>query len=433
MLEIQLHLSAFPQSDRMRFLAQEMVIKNLEPVKSRADTADDPSITVSVLDAAYREARDGPMLLTNRVVRFDQHLEATVTTATETWRKYRASASGQLQRILDQALAKMHSDLPAHRCEDCERDGLCAGILLPDQERDALEPVCLKSLYELAKAGAEFTRHLYAKCLSGLTGRVEIDFHFASEPRAAERATGLTKYTQSGARLALPGAGSSSWVSIGLPIWKLDPDKYFPVIYVIAHELAVHAVQELLRVEPRAHPKERVAFAEGLIDRVIYEELVQAIRDEGIFNPPIPTDALDPIDTFHATRRHTPEAQETFWAIDVGHGRRAYEALLKLGRHALRVSAATTDASEIARQARDWAHASALALNVMALSEGERQDIVEALAGLDDQYFGKAGKARAADSSETSALTQFAGALAEIQQNVGPEAREQLFKAMETL
>lgn len=417
MLEIQLHLSAFPKPDRLRFLAQEMVLKTLEPVEPRATAGHDPSIARSVLDAAYQEARHGPMLLAPEL-RLDRHLEAMIETATETWGKYRERAGERFQQILNQALAKMRSDLPAHRCEDCESDGLCGGILLTDRERDAVEPICLKSLYELAKAGAQFTRQLYAKHLPVLTGRVQIDFYFMSEPKDAVRATGLTTYTQSDARLPLAGPGSSSWISIGLPIFKLDRDRYFSIIYVIAHELAVHAVQELLRVEPRNHPKERVAFAEGLIDRVIYDELVQAIRDEGIFNPPIPTDALDPIDAFHSTRRHVPGAQETYWSVDVGYGRTAYEALLKLGRHVLRVSAAEeTDPSEITRQARDWAHAAALALNVMALSETERHDIVEVLAGLDDRYFGEAGKAKGAACSEDSPLTQFAAALAEIQEN----------------
>jgi hypothetical protein len=187
MLEIQLHLSAFPKPDRLRFLAQEMVLKTLEPVEPRATAGHDPSIARSVLDAAYQEARHGPMLLAPEL-RLDRHLEAMIETATETWGKYRERAGERFQQILNQALAKMRSDLPAHRCEDCESDGLCGGILLTDRERDAVEPICLKSLYELAKAGAQFTRQLYAKHLPVLTGRVQIDFYFMSEPKDAVRA-----------------------------------------------------------------------------------------------------------------------------------------------------------------------------------------------------------------------------------------------------
>jgi hypothetical protein len=153
MLEIKLHLSAFPLPDRIRFLAQELLLKNLEPVRRRAQVKHDPPIAGSVLDAAYNEARHGPLLL-QRELKLAPHLEATVETAAETWRKYRASATARFQQILDQALGKMRSDLPAHRCSDCENDAFCAGIVLADQKRDTVEPVCLKSLYELAKAGA---------------------------------------------------------------------------------------------------------------------------------------------------------------------------------------------------------------------------------------------------------------------------------------
>ena len=79
MIHINLHLSAFPQAHRKRFLAQEVVIRFLEPAKERGAGPADSRHVSEILAAGYREARKGVLLEENDPVHC--HLDATIKKA----------------------------------------------------------------------------------------------------------------------------------------------------------------------------------------------------------------------------------------------------------------------------------------------------------------------------------------------------------------
>src|SRR5271168_1560710 len=102
MLQIDLHLTAFPRTDRMRFLAQEMVIRFLEPVRRVRESKGDISAVRAVLAAAHREAREGVALELGSEI--DAHLRATVQEARAAWRKRSKLATAKLKAALDKGL-----------------------------------------------------------------------------------------------------------------------------------------------------------------------------------------------------------------------------------------------------------------------------------------------------------------------------------------
>jgi len=431
MIELHFHVSAFPHVDRMRFVAQEMVIRFLEPIINLAKSWQDRETATQILETAYRQARGGPVLRM-RDAALHQHLDETVRKAAAEWddRSRHGLVSEPFTKVLEGAFSKLRAALGRQRCDDCEADKLCGGIL--PAQRIEVEPRCLNSLYQLVKASATFTRDLYGRYLVGLTNAVQIDLHFTPEPDLANRITGVTEFTLPDARLALAGKAIPSWVSLGVPLGTLSAAEYFPIVYVMAHEVAVHTVQELLGERGRRHTKDRVAFAEGLVDQVIYDELRETVRHERTFGSLVPAYALPYIEAFHSSRGETGGAQKTpFWKPDIGFGRKAYEVLLKLGSFSLRVSANDMEPTAVEQEAREWAHGAALALNVMALSENERQGVVDALASLDDEFLDKRDGVAQLDAPDPgSTVARWAEVLAEIQEIPGPTGRKLLLELL---
>jgi hypothetical protein len=432
MLQLHLQLSAFPQKERMRFLAQELVVIHLEPLRNLGVTENDLWVTNQVIDAANRKARGEPPL--GRPTAAIDRPRETVMAAAAEWQSQRELANAAFAPIMDDALHRMELALASPQCRDCEHDPLCSGLVMPGTTPAIVEPLCLRSLYALAKGSAKFTEDLYERHLASLTQPIDIDLYFVCEADSALRVTGVTYYRKPSNRAPLPGKRTPSWVLLGLPLKKLESDNYFPIVYVLAHELAVHAVQELLRSNQRDHPTDRVAFAEGLIDRVIYLELIEAIRAGKTFPSSISLDALLPIDTFHSTRRNVPAAQETFWAQDIGYGRLAYEALRELAEFALRNELLSMAPAEAQGAIQDWAHAAALALNVLSLSEDERHAVVKAMMRMEAEYKKIKDSKAWLDGPEDSTLSHWVGALGEMREDPSPDVvRESLINLAKTI
>lgn len=389
MLRMHLYVSAFPQADRMRFLAQEMVVRFLEPVlghNSGRQSTKDLKATARVLEFAYLEARNGVGIQDKDAAIFN-HLSATLGVAAEQWKKVcaaKGATSPKLAQKFETALREFTEAAELHRCGDCPHDDLCEGIWLPHQTRPTCQPRCLETLRRLAQLAADFTADVYQRYVSALSHEIEIDIHFAGMSSKAARVTGFTEFVRPQFRHGPAGSGRPAWVELDIPTEHLDPDRYFSIVYVIAHELAVHSVQELRGSAAPAAPKHRFAFPEGLIDRVIYEELTDAIRNDERFLPVIPVRAINSIQDYHVNRRNEQERTATFWPTDVDRGRDAYHFLLKVGEFVTRITAEKLRKAGKVRQSqragRDWAHATALKLNLLPLSEQQRQDIAERLA-----------------------------------------------------
>jgi hypothetical protein len=384
MIHINLHLSAFPQVHRKRFLAQEVVIRFLEPARERgADPADSRHVS-EILAAGYREARKGVLLEENGPVHC--HLDATIKKATAVFQERRTLFTPSVAKFFTAAFRSCRAAAAQYHCEDCVGDTMCAGLALPGSNGGGVEPRCLRPLYVLSRRAADFTQAIYDRYLHVDGKDIDIDLHFVSEKEDAARVTGVTMFDRpSRARLDLNAAARAAWVDLGLPLASLDAAKYFSIVYVIAHELAVHAVQELKRPGQPGRPRQRVAFAEGLVDRVVYEELVEALRQPRRFpDGTLRNRALPHIESFHATRKDAADEDTAYWSTDLILGRSAYEMLVRIGRYVTGRQAVGEGAP--GESPHQWAHALVLALNLMIFSEEERQAIVLAVADLEDEF-----------------------------------------------
>jgi hypothetical protein len=384
MIHINLHLSAFPQAHRKRFLAQEVVIRFLEPAKERGTGPADSGHVLEILAAGYREARKGVLLEQNAPVHC--HLDATIKKAIAVFQERRKLFTPPVAKFVAAAFKSCRAAAAQYRCEDCVGDTMCAGLALPGPHGAVVEPRYLRPLYVLSRQAAEFTQAIYDRYLHDDGKDIDIDLHFVSEKEDAARVTGVTMFDRpSSARLDLNAAARAAWIDLGLPLASLDAAKYFSIVYVIAHELAVHAVQELKRPGQPGRPRERVAFAEGLVDRVVYEELVEALRQPRRFpDGTLRNRALPHIESFHCTRKDAADEDTAYWSTDLILGRSAYEMLVRIGRYVTGRQAAGARAR--GESPRQWAHALALALNLMAFSEEERQAIVLMIADLEDEF-----------------------------------------------
>lgn len=380
MLHIDLHLTAFPRTDRMRFVAQEMVIRFLEPVRRARDSKGDIKAVREVLEAAQREARDGVALYSGGDL--DAHLQVTVEKADAAWREWSKGATARLHNALNRSLAEFRSAVAAMRCAHCLHDDLCRGIVLPDEPRKSIVSPCLHALDQMARDVSDFTRDIYRRHVSALTlQNIGVDLYVAPLSDDARRVTGATAFARPNGRFDLAGSARRVWIEIGLPLAEFDTPQYFSLLYVMAHELAVHAVQQLLRDESPDPPR-RVAFAEGLIDRVVFEELVEAVRARKMSRIAfLPTRAIGAVTDFHITRKDEQEEDKALWRTDLGFGQDAYEFLLRVGEFVVRSSPRGAKGA-----ARDWAHGTALSLNVMGAAGWERERIARGLGELVDMF-----------------------------------------------
>jgi hypothetical protein len=379
MLQIDLHLTAFHRKERMRLVAQEMVIRFLEPVLRFRETSDDTAAVQAVLAAAHGEARMGVTLRLDSEL--DAHLQATVDKADAAWRGWSKLATKRLQRELDQGLSKFRSAAAALRCADCVHDDLCRGILLTELPRKDIVSPCLHTIDQMAREASDFTREIYRRHVPELVQQhIDVDLYISPLGDHASRVTGTTAFARSNDRFDLDGVARRVWIQIGLPLAALDAPQYFSVLYVMAHELAVHGVQQLLRAET-PDPPDRVAFAEGLIDRVVYKELVETLKAGKMSRLALPMRAIGDIDDFHTSRKDEQEEVKSLWRADLRSGHNAYEFLVRVGKFLARNSRARTK-----DRPEDWAHATALSLNLMATSGPDRQRIASALGSLAELF-----------------------------------------------
>lgn len=391
MLRVRAHISAFPRLDRMRFVAQESVINLLEPLRRGRrqlgrSWQEDISITVAIIEAAYHAARKGPLTLKRNGGAIGDHLRAMQMKAAQEWQAHVEAGfpSASLEKRVSKALAELATTAGLHACQHCPHDHMCEGLILPGNARLTEPGQCLKSLCALATLAAQFTEKIYSRYVDALSSDVHVDVYFAGMSSGADRVTGKTEFAQPSSRFGLSEIGRPVWVELDLPVVHLEPDSYFSIIYVIAHEIAVHAVQELWGTALPTPPSRRVAFAEGLIDRVIFEELVEAIRHDKPMRSHVSVRAIPAIRAYHTTRRSQCEGTASFWPTDLDTGQDAYEFLVRVGAFVTRSLAADPPSNRLARVAtqegRIWAHSVALKLNVMPLSEQERQLLAETFA-----------------------------------------------------
>jgi hypothetical protein len=434
-MHINLHLSAFAQPDRKRFLAQEVVIRFLEPAKERGACPADSGNLSEILDAGYREARKGVSLEDSIPVSL--HLEATIKKATAVFKERRKQFTPTTAKFIAAAFKSCRAAAAENCCEDCEEDSMCAGLALP-AARGGVEPRCLRSLYRLSRQAAEFTQAIYDRYFHDDPNEIDVDLHFVRERDDAVRVSGVTMFDRPNeARLVLAAGARAVWIDLGLPLASLDAAKYFSMIYVIAHELGVHAVQELKRPGQPGRPRERVAFAEGLVDRVVYEELIEALRQPQRFSDrTLRNRALPYIESFHATRRDAADYETAFWSADLILGRRAYEMLLRIGTYVTGQQVAAAGGAR-AGDSRQWAHAVVLALNVMALGEEERQTIVMAIAALEDEFDKSDGSLDwpnlEREHWENNPLAQMIECLVEIRETLNAAAAQRLVEVAKRL
>ncbi|MCK1391476.1 hypothetical protein [Bradyrhizobium sp. 1] len=380
------NFSVFRREARMRFLAQEMLVLYVEPAKEARLSYKDMENISSVLEKGYGEAREGVMLQAASSGGGDEawiqrHLGATIDVMARAIEERRSYLLQRPAKFLESALAECRNDAASKFCHDCKFDDSCCGIVLPGHFDRAMQPTCTQSLFALTQAAVAFTEELYKKYLPDIEFDVVLAVRFeTSTPPLSGETTFVEGESDSKSR------GAS--ISIGLPILEINPYTYFSIAYVLAHELAVHVVQEWLRGQQPKPPRSWVAFAEGLVDHVIWQELTSALRKRKFFpSTALSFRAIPQIRRFHSQRDELAEESgaQGCWSADVGLGRSAYETLFMIGQYVVGGLFSHLSRSKVA-DAKFWTHETVLALNVASLSEVERQDVIELLGIVRDQY-----------------------------------------------
>jgi hypothetical protein len=380
------NVSVFRRDARMRFLAQEMLVLYVEPAKEARLSHNDLENISAVLEKGYSEARKGVTLQAASSGGEDEawiqrHLSATIEAMARVLDERRSYLLSRPAKFLESALAECRNDAANKFWSDCNFDDSCCGIVLPEKFERAVQPACTQSLSALTQAAVVFTEELYKKYLPDIEFNVALEVRFeTSTPPLSGETIFLEGGSESESRVAS--------ISVGLPIYEINPYTYFSIAYVLTHELAVHVVQEWLRGQQPKPPKSWVAFAEGLVDHVIWLELTSALRRKKFFsNSALRSRAIPQIRRFHSQRDELAEESgaQGCWSADVALGRSAYETLFMIGQYV--VGGAFPHLSRPkAADAKVWAHETVLTLNVASLSEVEKQDIVELLGIVRDQY-----------------------------------------------
>jgi hypothetical protein len=68
-------------------------------------------------------------------------------------------------------------------------------------------------------------------------------------------------------------------VTLEINVEKFDALEYFSIPYILAHEIAVHAVQAIYPNDIQPRYPENCVFTEGVLDALIKEEAIVALRD----------------------------------------------------------------------------------------------------------------------------------------------------------
>ncbi|TNE66392.1 MAG: hypothetical protein EP335_03755 [Alphaproteobacteria bacterium] len=192
-----------------------------------------------------------------------------VTARQEQNRKNDAGAADVLQPLLDGFMAV--SEKYRH-CKSCTLSRSCTGkhkscwhTARKDDKPDP--PACLDSVFRRIDIAATLAEEMYRRHFPKLNEQVLARVTVRGNANSAVRqVNGITSHDFVN---QIPEAK----IGISVPTRTLDQSVFHSLVYVALHEMAVHAVQEVFgRAAPKP-PKRFIAFADGLVDEAVYQEL----------------------------------------------------------------------------------------------------------------------------------------------------------------
>lgn len=141
-------------------------------------------------------------------------------------------------------------------------------------------PFCIRRFAREAELARFFIERLYGDLLPA--GCVRADVVFAIPASGQFAVNGNTLFSRPGSMRRPPLKSKPKRtvnVTLSLPA-DLDLEHLMSIVYVLAHELGVHGVQQMgLDRTPRRDSTD-IAFNEGLVDAAVYDALQQIFQDE---------------------------------------------------------------------------------------------------------------------------------------------------------
>ncbi len=141
-------------------------------------------------------------------------------------------------------------------------------------------PLCIRRFAREAELARFFVERLYGDLLP--VGCVRADVVFAIPASGQFAVNGNTLFSRPGSMRRPPLKSKPKRtvnVTLSLPA-DLNLEHLMSIVYVLAHELGVHGVQQMgLDRAPRRDSTD-VAFNEGLVDAAVYDALQQIFQDE---------------------------------------------------------------------------------------------------------------------------------------------------------
>ncbi|MHA7776015.1 hypothetical protein [Roseibium sp. M-1] len=167
-------------------------------------------------------------------------------------------------------------------CEVCKNDHDPFDLPPASFRQDDTDPVsaCLRRLVREVELARFFVEQLYGELLP--SGGVRIDIAFAKPASDQLHVNGSTQYRDPKAmrrKIREPLPIRTASVVLSLPN-KLNAETLHSILYVAAHELGIHSVQQLgLKSAPNADDTDPI-FSEGMVEAAIHDALQEIIREE---------------------------------------------------------------------------------------------------------------------------------------------------------
>lgn len=249
----------------------------------------------------------------------------------------------------------------------CAGEGRCVGRFAA---RDpfagpAKAPPCLAGLLAVVEHARRVAQALYAEALTqfGRTMRVEltIDDHGAPGAGRPPSVGGVT----------LADGAASRMVTLRLPSHPARGG--LDLIYVAAHEFAVHAFQQLDILGAPVGAEDETIVAEGFVDAWLVEAVVEALGSDA---------ERDAVEGRYAARpgqlpSHVERCE--IWEVALVDGRFAYQTLRLLSVALTRPSGEGLPGADPGADPAAWRRAVMAPLNMAPLTSRERRALVERL------------------------------------------------------
>lgn len=277
-------------------------------------------------------------------------------------------------------------------CTECEKSPSCRAARTThsfEADTNPYPPMCLREIaHEIRRAG-DFVETLYRDLLPPgfqIVGDVRLN----KARRGVDVINGETN-DQNGA--PLPKAAPRKpdrLVSLDMFLpGSFSALGAFAVYYVAAHELGVHAVQQIGLPLAPSREGSHTKFAEGLVEAAVYSGLATVLNITPALRPHFEG----------ASRRHRqhqaegpPGSQNRSDPFQIEQGSDLFDRLIDLGQAGIDLGSIETDVWDAAEapgaqvwkviDGKDWARGVVLALNVLPLDRDWREAVVECL---DDQ------------------------------------------------